>query len=183
MYLITKFDKLLKVPLTANFSSSESLSSNNLVTFLDISTGSDGTITTRRIYILLANGTYLVPTGTTTDYIVWDYANASIVVDILTQSTAASVRVDWLAGSSVVYTKTILMGWDLYDYVFLFGLLQTQTSKPNIIDDSNYYNNTLAMIVNLFQGENAIEKMDDLYSSQAAFNRNTFLINNQNLFF
>lgn len=169
--------------LTPNFSSSENLSANNYVTFVDTSTGSDGTIVTRRVYILQADGTYLVPAGTTTNYFLWDYTNASITVDLLSKSTTANVTVEWWSSSAKVYTKTILTEWDLYDYVFLFGLLQTQTSNPLIINDANYYNNTMAMIVNLFQSENAVELMDDLYSSQSALDRNQQLINNQNGYF
>ncbi len=171
------------MPLTANFSSSESLPSPNLVTFLDTSVGTDLTITTRHIYIQLADGTYLVQAGTTTNYEIWDYVNLSITLNILTQSQAANVTVIWLNGSTPVYTKTILMEWNLYDYLFLFGLLSTQTSNPSIIADTNYYDNFLKMIVNLFNAEKAIELMDDIYSGQGALDRNQFLIQNQSLFF
>jgi len=169
--------------LTVNFTSSENLSANQYVSFTDTSTGSDGSIVTRRIYILQADGTYLVPSGTLTDYILWDYADTSITLDLLTKSTSASVKVEWWDSVAKVYELTQAMEWDLYDYVFLFGLLQTQTSQPLIISDANYYNNIMAMIVNLFQSENAITKMDDIFSSQGALDRNQWLINNQSNYF
>lgn len=169
--------------LTANFSSSENLSANQYVTFTDTSTGSDGTIVTRRVYVLLADGTYLVPAGTTTDYFLWDYSVSFITVDLLSKSTSASVRVEWWDNSAKVYEKTILTEWDLYDYIFLFGLLQTQTSQPSIMNDANYYGNVMQMIVNLFQSESAVELMDDLYSSQSSLDRNQQLINHQNDYF
>ena len=171
--------------LTPSFTSSESLSSPNLITFNDTSTGSDSSITTRYIFVQLSDGSYLVPAGTTTDYIVWDYADLTITVDLLKRSQAANVTVLWYAntGSQPVYTVTTLLEWDLYDYLFLFGNLQTQTSNPNVINDSSFYPNTLAMIVNLFQSENAVLKMNDVYSSQAALDRNYELITYQSYAF
>lgn len=169
--------------LTANFSSSEDITSNNLVTFNDTSTGSDGTIVTRRVYVLLSDGTYLVPAGTTTSYFLWDYANASIQVDLLSKSTSAAVTVEWWSSTAKVYTLTIDSEWDLYDYVFLFGLLSAQTSYPAVNANQGYWPNSWYMCTNLFQSENAITKMNDVYSSQSALDRNQLLINNQSLYF
>lgn len=172
--------------LTPNFSTSESLSSNSLVTFTDTSTGVDLTITTRRIYVRLANGNWLTTGGvqsTTSAYMTWSYADASTTIDLLTSSTTANVTVEWYAGATLTYTKTILCEWDLYDYVFLFGLLSAQTSFPAINANQGYWPNSFAMITNLFQSEQAVELMDDLYSSQASLDRNQYFINNENLFF
>lgn len=169
--------------LTPNFTSQESLASNNLVTFTDTSTGSDGTITTRQIYIQLADGTYLVPAGTSTSYISWAYSNSSITVDILSQSTAASVTVKWLAGSSVVYTKTIVMCWDLYDYMFDLQLMANQTADPSIIQDTNYYSNWFRFLTNTWNAENAITAGSDIYSAQNLLNKNTYMIQNESKYF
>ena len=171
--------------LNPNFTSTEDLYSNNLVTFNDTSTGTDGTITVRHISILQSDGTYLVPNGTSTTYIVWDYANSSIVLDLLKKSTAATVTVEWFADPSqaAIYTLTQYMIWDLYDYVFLFGLLSAQTSKPIAVDDIGYWPNSWYMVTNIFQAENAITKMNDTYSSQGALDRNQELIDNQSNYF
>lgn len=171
--------------LTANFSSSEGLSNLDQVTFLDTSTGSDGGLTSRRIYIRLANGNWLTTAGesTTEVYEVWSISDLSITLSLLSSSTTAYVTVKWMTGSIVTYTKTLLQEWDLYDYVFLFGLLSVQTSAPARDSDTGYWSNTFKMITNLFQSENAVIKMDDLYSSQAALDRNQFFITNENLYF
>lgn len=174
------------MPLVPNFSTSESLSSNNLVTFTDTSTGSDGTITTRRIYVRLANGNWLTTGGvqsTTSAYMTWDYADSSTTIDLLTKSTTSNVTVEWYAGAVLTYTKTILIEWDLYDYVFLFGLLSTQTSYPARTDSIDYWPNSWYMCTNLFQSEQAVELMDDIYSSQAALDRNQLMITNENNYF
>ena len=53
--------------LVPNFTITQSVGSPNNLVFTDSSTGSDGTITKRRIYIKKSDGTFLVLTGTTTD--------------------------------------------------------------------------------------------------------------------
>lgn len=169
---------------TPSFTTAQDLSNPNLITFTDSSTGVDATITTRYIFVQLADGTYLVPAGTTTNYIVWDYANANKVVDLLSKSQAVTVTVNWYANvnNAPVYTIVQNTEWGLFDYLYLFEMLQTQTSNPSIINSSDFYDNTLKMIVNLFQAENSITKMSDVYSSQAAFDRNLYLMRFQNQF-
>lgn len=171
--------------LTPNFSSSESLSTLANITFLDTSSGADLTITTRRIYVRLANGNWLTTAGesTTSAYESWDYADASITLALLTESTTANVTVEWYAGATLTYTKTILTIWDLYDYVFAFELIQSQTATPNIIQDNNYYQNFFKFITNLWSAEAAVTYGDDLYSSQSALNVNQNLINNESMYF
>lgn len=171
--------------LTPNFSSSESLSSNDLVTFTDTSTGTDLGLTSRKIFVRLANGNWLTTAGesTTSASETWAIADTTIVLSLLTQSTTANVTVQWLTGTTVTYTKTILMEWDLYDCLFLYGLLSAQTSSPAKTDTQGYWPNSFQMITNLFQSEQAVELMDDLYSSQGALDRNQYFINNENLFF
>jgi hypothetical protein len=171
--------------LTVNFSTSQSLSSNNTVTFTDTSTGSDGTITSRRIKVQLANGNYLTASGesSTLSYTTWAIGSSTLSVSLLSKSTVAYVTVDWLAGATVTYTKTLLQEWDLYDYVALFGLLSAQTSYPARTDNSGYWQDTFKVISNIFQSENAVTLMSDIYSSQAALDRNYTMISNQNKYF
>lgn len=174
------------MPLTANFSSSESLSTLEDVTFLDTSTGADLGLTSRRIYCRLANGNYLTTGGVesaTEAYTTWAIADLSTTISLLTQSTVASVRVDWMTNTTVTYTKTILTIWDLFDYVFAFGLIQSQTATPTIISDSNYYNNFFQFITNLWSAESAVTYGNDLYSSASALSKNQYLITNANLFY
>ena len=100
--------------LTPNFTASQSsgLPSNILLT--DTSTGSDSSIVARRVYLLQADGTYLVPTGTTTQYILWAYADSTISIDVLSQDTALSITVNWVdTNGDTVETKTIAYGLSL----------------------------------------------------------------------
>lgn len=171
------------MPFTPNFSASESLASPSQITITDSSTGSDGTITARLIYSRLADGTYLVQEGTTTDYEVWPLGDTSITLEILDKSQAVEITVKYFAGSTIAYTKTILWGFDLYDYIFAFEKVQVLTSKPKLIDNPNFLLGMMKLDVNLFCEETAIEIGDDIYSAQAALDRNYYLISNQTTFF
>lgn len=169
--------------LTPNFSSTQSTSDPRYITFVDSSTGSDGTIDNRQVTVTLADGTTLVPPGVTTSYFDWSYLNSSVLVNLLAKSASATVEVVWLSGNSPVYTKTIDMTWYFADILFLFNLLSFQTSNPKIINDTNYYSNAFIMITNLQLSGIAITDMDDVYSSQGQLDKNQYYIQNQNLFF
>lgn len=166
-----------------NFTATQSLAYNNLITLTDTSTGVDLTLTNRRVTILTANGTYLVQSGTTTNYENWSYADSQIVLNVLTQSTAPEITVQWYAGSTLMYEKTITFDFDLGDYIFMLGVLQAQTSSPIVLQDNNYYQNSIQFIVNLFNSENAITIGDDIYSAQGALNQNQQMINNEAFYF
>ena len=171
--------------LVASFTATESLANNNEITLNDTSTGSDGTITTRRVYIQLANGNWLTEAGesTTSAYEEWDYADSSIVLDVLTESTACTITVQWLAGSTVVYTVTEEYCFNLYDYLFMLQVLQGNTSSPNQIQDTAFYTHSIQFMVNLFNEENAITYAGDTYSSQNAMNQNNLMITNEGFYF
>lgn len=165
-----------------NFTASESLASPSQITLTDTSTGADAGITARLIYCRLADGTYLVQDGTTTDYEVWPLGDTSITLDILDKSQAVEISVKYLTGSTIGYTKTILWGFDLYDYVFAFEKIQVLTSKPKLIDNPNFLLSMMKLNVNLFCEETAIEIGDDIYSAQAALDRNYQIISNLQYF-
>ena len=80
--------------LTPLFTSSQTVGLPNIITITDTSTGSDVLVTQRRVYLIKQDGTYLVPVGTTTDYIVWDYADVSIDIDALDKDYCLNVKVD-----------------------------------------------------------------------------------------
>ena len=83
------------MPLVPNFTASQYSGTPSVITLTDTSTGSDGTIAKRRVYLLQANGTFLVPAGTTTEYIEWDLVDVSIALDVLSQDSALSITVQW----------------------------------------------------------------------------------------
>ena len=176
--------------ITANFSASQNSGTPNIITLTDTSTGSDTSITKRRIYLLKADGTYLVPSGTTTSYIVWDITNVNtrepltISLDVLSQDTALSITVQWLNSSdTVVESKTISFAFTGYNETFYYGLTQNQVSNPELVSATGWYQNKMILRVELDSATQAIVFASDIYSAQACLDRATYISQNSNYFF
>jgi hypothetical protein len=172
--------------LDASFTATQSMADPNLITFTDTSTGTDVTITTRTITIRLANRNWLDEDGNESATVVsinWDYADTSIVLDLISQSQAPSITVVWYAGAVETYTDTDTFCWNFYDYLFGLQLLQGQTSNPGIVQDTNYYSNLCQYVTNIWLEENAIRWGGDIYSSQGAMSRNYLMETNENSYF
>jgi hypothetical protein len=172
------------MPLTPNFTSSQFSGTPSIITLNDTSTGSDVTIASRRVYLLQANGTFLVPAGTTTDYVVWDLVDTSIDLDVLSQDSALSITVQWMSGlNTVVTSKTISFAFTAYNETFYYGLTESQVANSNLSASTNWYQTKLVLRVEIDSADQAITFASDIYSAQAALNRATYISTNQALFF
>jgi hypothetical protein len=172
------------MPLSPNFTASQNSGTPNLIFLTDTSTGSDGTITKRRIYLLQSNGTYLVPTGTTTDYIDWALADVTISLNVLIQDTALSITVQWLSAANVVVAnKTTSFAFTAYNETFYYGLTESQVANANLTASTNWYQTKMILRVELDSAYQAISFASDIFSAQAALNRATFISTNQSYFF
>lgn len=174
------------MPLTPNFTMSQSSGTPNIITATDTSTGSDVLITSRRIYLLQADGTYLVETGTTTDYTVWALADTSISLDVLSQDTAISVTVQWLdVSNAVLYTKTIAFGFDAFGQNFFYGLSDGEVpiTNPPVVLSSNYFLNKVRFYCYLTSGGQAISYASDIQKAQLAYDLDQEMITNTNYYF
>ena len=172
------------MPLVPNVTASQYSGTPSVITLTDTSTGSDVTITSRRVYLLQSNGTFLVPTGTTTDYIVWPLANSSIDLDVLTEDTALSITVQWMSSTNTVVTsKTISFAFTAYNETFYYGLTESQVANSNLSASTNWYQTKLILRVELDSANQAILFASDIYSAQSALNRATYISTNQAYFF
>lgn len=167
-----------------NFTASQSSGTPNIITLEDVSTGSDVTIAKRRIYLLQANGTFLVPNGTTTDYINWDLAQSSINLDVLSQDSALSITVQWLtSGDAVVTSKTISFAFVAYNENFYYSLCQMLVGNSNLSASQDWFQWQLDLRVQLDSAEFAIQYASDIFTAQAALNRATYISTNSGYFF
>lgn len=172
------------MPLVPNFTASQFSGTPSVITLTDTSTGSDVTIASRRVYLLQANGTFLVPAGTTTDYIEWDLVDTSIDLDVLSQDSALSITVQWMSGiNTVVTSKTISFAFTAYNETFYYGLTESQVANSNLTASTNWYQSKLVLRVELDSANQAITFASDIYSAQAALNRATYISTNQSYFF
>ena len=172
---------LTEMALTPNFSTSTNITSPSVLTLTDTSTGSDGTITTRRVYLKEFDGSYLVPDGTTTDYIVWSYASSTTNIDALDKDYALNITVQWLAGSTVVYTKTYLCEFNSYARIFRLKLLKAQASNPSLVNNPNFFQIESNLTVYIDGANEAVSLANDIALAQLCNDKAKYYIDHPKL--
>jgi hypothetical protein len=177
------------MPLNPIITVVQTIGQPSFILFTDISTGSDIAITQRRIYLKDYKNNPVVPSGTITDYIEWDYADSQINIDVLEKDMALSIFIEWLdIGDIVLYATTArLEGFTLYNETKYYSLTQSQASQnqppPMIIQDSAYYTNKGILRTEIDNGNQAIVIGSDITTAQAAYDRATFMVLNESKFF
>lgn len=172
------------MPYSASFSVSQVAGNLSLMRLTNTSTGSDGNIVARRVYVQLADGTYLKPAGTSTDYFLWPLASDTYDVDILSADYAPSIVVLYVdAGGSRLYTASETASFTGYSEQFYYTLTQGQAANPEELMDTTYYQNKMKLRVLIDSANQAISFAGDTSASQNCLNRATYMIENESLFF
>lgn len=154
------------------------------VVVTDTSTGSDASIASRRVYFQDAYGNYVVPSGTSTSYVEWAYADSSITINLLTTDLAVNVTVQWLDASNVVlYTLSEEYCLSEYNQQFFYYLLQNLALTPSIAQDANYFSNMSTYWMNIIGAQQAVTIGADISASQNSINRADIMRNNENKYF
>jgi hypothetical protein len=164
------------VALSPAFTVAQTVGNPSVLVITDTSTGSDGTITQRRVYLQKADGTYLVPDGTTTDYIEWALADTEIEIDALDKDYGLSILVEWLNVSDVVVEDLEdEYALSLYNETFDYGLTQLLAVNPLLINDNNFWNNKSDLRTLIDSGNQAIAYGGDIFACQQCFDKATEL--------
>lgn len=164
------------MPFVANFTATQPVGEPSVITLTDTSTGSDGAITQRRVYLREADGSFLVPSRTTTDYIEWDYADSTIDIDVLDKDYALQVVVEWLnVGNAVLYDKTSLELFSSYDEDFDYNTTQQLTGNPLLFNDNRFFLEKSNLRTFLDSAERAILRASDQYGAQECLDGATAL--------
>jgi hypothetical protein len=173
------------MPFTQNFTTSQTVGLPSYINLADTSTGTpSGTIASRRVYFITSNNTYLVQEGTTTDYEVWAYSASTASFNVLDKDYALNVKVQWLDAFGVVlYEKTILAGYSLYNESFDYQMTQLLTGNPLLINDNDFFNYKSELRVSIDSGNQAISFASDIYSAQQAYDKGTGLRVNSQYYF
>lgn len=187
MIMLGLLFKTKKVPLTPNFTAQQSSTDYTVVTVNDTSTGSDVLVTQRRVYFTLANAAYLTTSAANSaGYFPWAYAATSLTVnDLLDKDYALNILVQWLnVSNTVLYSKTIIYGFDSYEEAFLAQLTCAQSSSnPALINNQNYWLNKITLRTQVDDAAQAIEQGNNILAAQAAYNRGTYIVAHPQLFF
>lgn len=160
-----------------NFSISQSLGTPNICTFTDTSTGSDSAIVGKKIYMLKADGTYLV------DGRNWA-SNTQKEINDLNRDYALYVTVNWLDGSlNILYTKSYSVDFTAYTSNFINELTQQETALPSIEFTVEYFESKGQLQTLLDDSNQAIALGADYKKSQVFLDQAYYIINNKNRFF
>lgn len=171
--------------MAQNFSVSQTPSNPQYLIITDTSTGLEDVVS-RRIYIQDCFGNYIVPEGTTTDYIVWENENDPISLDILTKDVAVNIKVQWMGNDDHIYVICELdNNYCLTEFnkQFLYYLIQLQSSSYNIIQDTRYWDNVGIFWTNIVAAINAVQIGNDIFASQECLDRASYMAENQTKFF
>jgi len=172
------------MPLTPSFTVSQTVGLPSVITLTDNSTGSDASVFQRVVFIQKNDGTYLVPTGTSTNYIVWSYANPTIAIDVLKKDMALQVTVQWQSSiSTVLYTTNSLNLFTLYLKTFFYSLTQYQASNKSITQNNNFYGNKSKLWGYIKGAETAIQLASDISGAQNELDAATQMITSEKMFF
>lgn len=166
-----------------NFSPTQPAGQDSVIRLSDTSTDIPVSVTARRVYLTDDEGNYVVPAGVTTSYISWALSDTSININCLNEMMALNVKVAWVdVGGAEIGSKTTLCGFPSFGESVYYSLTQSQISS-NIVFDSTYYQNKLALRVELDSALQAVEVGSDITAAQAAYDRATYIINNETFFF
>jgi len=170
--------------IVANFTATQNSGEPSQIVLTDTSTGSDVSITQRRVYLAKSDGTFLVPTGTTTEYIAWSYSDTTITIDALDKDYALEVTVEWLnVTNTVLYVKVSLYGFTLYNETFDYQCSQMLSANQRLANDNNFSQNRTKLRTELDSGNQALTFASDISASQLCYNRATDLRTNSQYFY
>lgn len=175
--------------LTVNFSCSQQVGAPEDIDFEDTSTGADGAVVSRRIYIRNSAGDFLVESGTSTEYEVWSGFPGTTTITLavlsaLVAGTATEITVQWLNVSNVVlYDKTSTYGFTLAGETFDYGLTQNLAQNNGLATDNKFFPNKSKFRNFLDSGNQAISLNSDIYNAQMCYNEATKMMDDAQYLF
>lgn len=145
----------------------------------DTSTGSDGAIASRQILLYNVQNALIVPA------IPWAYPTPNpFTINPLTTDVALSITINWLNSSgAVLYTASQISAFTGYGENFNYGLIQTETSSPGILQDVNYQNYVNTLNNYLTNAVKAISIGQSVGNAQAMILKENYLVANSDLYY
>lgn len=167
-----------------SFTATQTVGEESTVTITEVVVGTDVLVTQRRVYLQTDNGTFLVPDGTTTDYVQWAIADLSIDIDCLDKDYGLRIVVEWLDVNDVVlYDDEQFVGLTLYNESFDYLTTQLMASNRILINDNSFWGNKSKLRTLIDAGNNAISFASDLNNAQSCYDDATALrVGSQYLF-
>lgn len=161
------------MPLTPSFTAVSVSGYPSKILLTDTSTGTDVAVVAKRVYIATYTGSFLVPSGTTTEYSLWS-SGTTITLDVLSKDYAVLITVQWVDINGVVkYDSSATYGFTLYNETCDYGLTTVMSSNPLLINDNNFFKNKSELREAIDSGNQALVIASDRYNAQQAYDRGT----------
>ena len=146
------------------------------ILFTDLSPD-DGSVVVRRLYVSDKDGNFLVEEGSDLEYSVWDYADETIQLDLLSKDFGLKIVCQWLdTNDAIVADYTIdAIGFTEYNETFDYQTTQLLSSNPLLINDNNFWGNKVKLRTFIDAGNNAITRDSDLSNAQLCYDEGTTL--------
>lgn len=159
------------------FTATQTVGEESTVTITAVVTGTDVLVTQRRVYLQTDTGEFLVPSGTTTDYIQWAIGASSIDIDALGDyDRALRIYVEWLnVSDGVLYDSEQFVGLTLWNESFDYLTTQLMAGNPLLVNDNSFWTNKSKLRTLIDAGNNAITFASDLYNAQQCYDAATAL--------
>jgi hypothetical protein len=162
-----------------SFSVSQIVGFPSQIIITDTSTGTDGAIVGRRVYLKKEDGTFLVPVGTGTEYITWSILNLSITIDALDKDYSLVVIVQWLyVSNNILYDSSSLDGFTLFNHTFDYQTTQVLAGNQLLFNDNNFWWNKVKLLSYIKEGDDAIALASDQTTAQLCYDAATNLRTN-----
>jgi len=175
------------MPFVPNFSTTQDAGDLSVGTLTDTSTGYSGSgITGRIVRFVKYDGSYLVPSGYTTNYIAWPYVSGTgdtLDFDMLDTDYCLDITVTYYAGSTVSTTKTILSLFTGYGDLCLRQLTQATAANKITITSQNFWVNKNKLRVLLDDAAQAVGLLNDQTIAQFCLDESNSLRANKSNFF
>jgi hypothetical protein len=155
---------------TPLFSVAQPLGEPSVITITDTSVGTDAAITQRRVYLRDAFGNNVLPEGTSTEYVEWDWADSSIDIDCLTKDQALLITVQWLnVSNAILYDTQDKTGCTSYNEDFSYSAIQMLTTNPNRVNDNGFLLNLGMIRIYIDAAFQALTRYGDMYTAQRCY--------------
>lgn len=171
---------------TVNFTYSQAYGNITLATLTDTSTGTNPGISGRLVYLRKADGTYLTPVNSTTNYIFWPFisgAGDTININVLYKDYALDVTVVWYTGSTQYDTLTSLCLFRAYSEKFLRQLTFAQSGRPNLLNNNNYWTQKQKLRTLIDDAIQGVAEINDQTIAQYALNAAKEMTDNPSTFY
>ena len=156
-------------------------------TLTDTSTGSDGGLTDRKVYLYKSDGTTLVAKGASNPWIDWPIANNTITISLLDRDYCLNIEVDWVSSAPLAppstYTLTILKNFPSNSESFYSGLTQEQAANPLLVNDNHWFENKSKLRLFIDDSNQAATIMNDIFLAQQSLNAAYNYIQNADTYF